>query len=180
MEQTKKDIAIFGNGCFWCTEAIFQNLQGVSKVEPGYIGGHVKNPTYEQVCKGTTGHAEALRIYFDPAIISYNDLLEVFFATHDPTTLNRQGADVGTQYRSEIFFTNNAQKEAAAYFINQLNLQNAFGKPVVTQLSEATEFWIAEDYHHNYFNNNPNQPYCRGVIAPKLEKFKEMFIDELK
>lgn len=180
MKEQSHNVAILANGCFWCTEAIFQELEGVEKVEPGYIGGNLDNPTYEQVSTGITNHAEALRIYYNPALISYSDLLEVFFATHDPTTLNRQGADVGTQYRSEIFYTTLKQKEEADFFVIQLNKAHAFDSPVVTQVSAATTFWVAENYHHNYFNNNPNKPYCNAVISPKVKKFKTLFAEELK
>lgn len=180
MEQQANEVAILANGCFWCTEAIFQQLKGVEKVEPGYIGGDVDNPTYEQVCTGTTHHTEALRIEFDNRLLSYDDLLEVYFATHDPTTLNRQGADVGTQYRSEIFYLDEKQKASAEKAIKQLNDENVFGKPVVTKISATTKFWVAENYHHDYFKNNPNQPYCAAVINPKVQKFMKTFSDKIK
>ena len=180
MRNNMREEAIFANGCFWCTEAIFQELNGVDKVEPGYTGGTVEHPTYEQVSTGATQHAEALRITYDPSVISYDDLLEVFFATHDPTTLNRQGADVGTQYRSEIFYTSDVQKREADYFIAQLNLAHAFSKDVVTKVSKASTFWVAEENHWNYYKKNPNQPYCRAVISPKVQKFKALFQEELK
>lgn len=171
--ENKLETAIFAGGCFWCTEAIFQNLKGVTSVLPGYTGGVVKNPTYEMVCGGDTGHAEATKIEFDSSIIGYEVLLEVFFATHDPTTLNRQGHDVGTQYRSAIFFTSQEQKNKAEEYIK--NHQAEFSDPIVTQLEPLTEFYIAENYHQNYFNNNKLAPYCQAVINPKLKKFREKF-----
>lgn len=175
-----KDIAIFAGGCFWCTEAVFLQLEGVESVEPGYIGGKTNNPTYKEICTGLTGHAEAIRIVFDTSKISYGELLEVFFATHDPTTLNRQGNDVGTQYRSEIFVTNQEQKELATNYINVLNTENTFGKNVVTKVSDATQFFVAEDYHQNYYNQNKEQSYCYYVITPKVEKVKKQFKEKLK
>jgi peptide-methionine (S)-S-oxide reductase len=168
------EIAVFGGGCFWCTEAIFQSLKGVKLVLPGYTGGQVKNPTYEMVCGGNTGHAEATKIEFDPLDISYQVLLEVFFATHDPTTLNRQGHDVGTQYRSVIFYSSLEQKQAAEEYIK--SVQKDFSSQIVTQLEPLSEFYVAENYHQNYFNNNKNAPYCQAVINPKLKKFREKFI----
>ena len=180
MKEKDLEIAIFANGCFWCTEAIFQRLRGVVSVEPGYIGGFVANPSYKDVSSGSTNHAEALRILFDPNVISYDQLLEVFFATHDPTSLNRQGADVGTQYRSEIFYTSLLQKQMASFFVNEFNLENIFDKPVVTKVSEATEFWKAEDYHKNYYDNNTTQDYCNYVITPKVLKFEKFFEEMIK
>lgn len=174
------EVAIFAGGCFWCTEAVFLQLDGVKEIKPGYIGGNLENPTYEEVCTGKTGHAEAVRIIFDSTKIKYEDLLEVFFATHDPTTLNQQGADRGTQYRSEIFATNDAQKQIAQRYINQLNSNNTFGKRVVTVVSNAPTFYIAEDYHQNYYNRNKNESYCSYVIAPKVEKVKEKYKIMLK
>lgn len=174
------DTATFGNGCFWCTEAIFQQLDGVLKVESGYSGGQVENPTYKEVCEGTTGHAEAIRIVYDPARISYDDLLQVFWETHDPTTLNRQGNDVGTQYRSVIFYHNDEQKEKAQYYLKKLEESKAFDKPIVTEISPMTRFYIAENYHQDYYNNNGSQPYCYYVIKPKLEKFRKAFSEKLK
>ncbi|MDI9312837.1 MAG: peptide-methionine (S)-S-oxide reductase MsrA [Limnohabitans sp.] len=174
------EVAIFAGGCFWCTEAVFLQLEGVKEVKPGYIGGNLENPTYEEICTGKTGHAEAVRIIFDPTKIKYEELLEVFFATHDPTTLNQQGADRGTQYRSEIFVTNEAQKQIAQRYVNQLNKDNVFGKKVVTVVSNAPTFYIAEDYHINYYNRNKNQSYCSYVITPKVEKVKEKYKDKLK
>jgi len=167
--------ATFGGGCFWCTEAIFQKLNGVNEVLPGYMGGTTVNPTYEEVCTGQTGHAEVIEIDYDPEILSYKDLLGVFFKTHDPTTLNRQGNDVGTQYRSEIFFHNEEQREIASTFMQGLTEQEIFDDPIVTALSPATVFYKAEDYHKNYFDRNPNQPYCAAVIKPKVDKFIKAF-----
>jgi len=166
---------VFGGGCFWCTEAVFKMLKGVAKVEPGYAGGAVPNPTYEQVCTGRTGHAEVIRIEYDPAFVSYDDLLTVFFATHDPTTLNRQGNDVGTQYRSAVFFTDEAQAAEAKAFIAGLEAAAPGGDPVVTEVVPLDAFWPAEDYHRDYYARNQEQPYCRAIINPKLEKVKKKF-----
>lgn len=177
MNQTKT--AIFGNGCFWCTEAIFQRLKGVISVQSGYSGGHTDNPDYESVCTGTTGHAECLRIEYDPAVISFTELLEVFWLTHDPTTLNRQGNDIGTQYRSVVFFENEEQKEAAQKMMASLNAAGSFGKPIVTTLEPLTAFFPAEDYHQDYFNQHGHAPYCQYVIRPKLEKFRAAFQSKL-
>jgi len=174
----KTAIAVFGGGCFWCTEAIFQDLEGVVSARPGYSGGTVPNPTYEQVSTGTTGHAEATRIEFDPSLISYDDLLTVFFATHDPTSLNRQGNDIGTQYRSVIFYADASQKEAAKRFIAKL--QSESPKPIVTALAPLGEFYEAEDYHRNYYLKHGDEPYCRLVIAPKLEHLRRDFRSLLK
>ena len=173
-------IATFGNGCFWCTEAIFQQLKGVSEVLPGYTGGAVKNPSYKEVCTGTTGHAEVIQITFDPAVISYRELLDVFFYTHDPTTLNRQGADVGTQYRSAIFYHSDAQKKDAETILAQLTAEEVYGDPIVTEITAADVFYQAEDYHKNYYNNNKNQGYCRAVINPKLDKFMKKYGSKTK
>jgi len=167
--------AVFAGGCFWCTEAVFLKLRGVSSVIPGYTGGHVENPTYEQVSGGNTGHAEAIKFTFDPEQISYRDLLEVFFATHDPTTLNRQGNDVGPQYRSVIFYANDEQKQLAENIVKELQEAKAYLNPIVTTVEPLGEFYEAEDYHKNYFERNQGQPYCQVVIAPKLKKFKEKF-----
>ena len=175
-----KEIAIFAGGCFWCTEAVFLELNGVESIKPGYIGGTKANPTYEEVCSGYSGHAEAVKIVFDPDKISYGELLEVFFATHDPTTINRQGADVGSQYRSEVFTTNAKQKELTTAYIQLLNDENTFGKKVVTKVSDATTFYIAEDYHQNYYNQNKEKSYCTYVITPKVEKVRKQFKDKLK
>lgn len=180
MDNQKHEKATFAGGCFWCTEALFLELKGVEKVMPGYTGGTLKNPSYEDVCTGTTGHAEAIEITYNPDLVSYEDLLEVFFGTHDPTTLNRQGADIGTQYRSEIFYHSEAQKKAAENFIQLLNDQNIYGKKVVTKVSSAKEFYPAEDYHQNYYNRNKNQGYCMAVISPKLDKLKKNFKSKLK
>jgi peptide-methionine (S)-S-oxide reductase len=178
--QLIQESAIFAGGCFWCTEALFLELEGVLKVVPGYIGGQTSNPTYNEICKGTTGHAEAIKITFDSQIISFGELLEVFFATHDPTTLNRQGNDIGTQYRSEVFYTNENQKALAHKYIELLNNKFTFGKPIVTMVSEASHFYNAEDYHHNYYNQNKSQGYCSYVITPKIDKLKNKFQSKLK
>ena len=174
------EVATFGGGCFWCTEAIFLELDGVKKVESGYIGGKTPNPTYEEVSTGTTGHAEATQITFDPSKISFGELLEIFFATHDPTTLNRQGADVGTQYRSEVFYHSDEQKKIAEDYIKLLDSQNTFGKPVVTKVSPATKFYVAEDYHQNYYARNKEKSYCSYVITPKVEKVRKQYSEKLK
>lgn len=176
----QKETATFGGGCFWCTEAIFKSLKGVETVESGYSGGETKNPTYKEVCSGETGHAEVIQITFNPAVISFRELLEVFWQTHDPTTLNRQGADVGTQYRSVIFYHSPEQKEIAERFKVQLNKENIFGKPVVTEISAFDKFYKAENYHQDYFANNRTQGYCKFVIVPKIEKFRKIFKDKLK
>lgn len=173
-------LATFGNGCFWCTEAIFQQLKGVSKVVSGYAGGKVKNPSYKEVCSGLTGHAEVIQITYDPTLISYPELLEVFWQTHDPTTLNRQGADVGTQYRSVVFYHTDEQKQLAESYKKKLDESGAFDNPIVTEISPMTEYYPAEDYHQNYYNLNGSAPYCSYVIQPKLEKFKKVFKDKLK
>ena len=178
--QSTHESAIFAGGCFWCTEAVFLELEGVLQVVPGYIGGQTSNPTYNEICKGTTGHAEAIKITFDSQIISYGELLEVFFATHDPTTLNRQGNDIGTQYRSEVFYTNENHKSVVQKYIEILNNKFTFGKPIVTKVSEASTFFNAEDYHHNYYNQNKAQGYCSYVITPKIEKLRNKFQSKLK
>lgn len=172
--------AIFGGGCFWCTEAIFQRLKGVEGILPGYIGGTIKNPAYREVCTGRTGHAEAIEITYNKEEVSFNTLLEVFFATHDPTTLNRQGADVGTQYRSGIFYTSEEQKIQAEAFIKKLNEANYFSDPIVTEITPATVFYNAEEDHQNYYNENSGQRYCDFTITPKIEKIKQLFSDKLK
>jgi peptide-methionine (S)-S-oxide reductase len=174
------EIATFGGGCFWCTEAIFLELDGVKKVESGYTGGKTENPTYEEVSTGTTGHAEATQITFDPNKISFGELLEIFFAAHDPTTLNRQGADIGTQYRSEIFYHNEEQKKLAEDYIKLLDRENTFGKPVVTKVSPAGKFYVAENYHQNYYARNKEKSYCSYVITPKVEKVRKQFAGKLK
>ena len=176
----KLDTATFGAGCFWCVEAIFQELKGVEKVVSGYSGGHVKKPAYKEVCNGTTGHAEVCQLYYDPEIISFEELLEVFWQTHDPTTLNRQGADVGTQYRSSIFYHSQEQKEKAEFYKSRLEEEKVYPNPIVTEISEYSNFYEAEDYHQNYFNENGNQPYCSMVIRPKVEKFHKAFGEKLK
>ena len=173
-------IATFGNGCFWCTEAIFQQLNGVETVVSGYTGGQVKNPTYKEVCTGTTGHAEAIQITYDPSVISYREILDVFFYTHDPTTLNRQGADVGTQYRSAIFYHNKEQEADAKTIIAQLTAEGVYADPIVTEVSPIGVYYKAEDYHMNYYNNNKNQGYCRAVINPKLDKFMKKYASKTK
>lgn len=173
-------VATFGNGCFWCTEAIFQQLKGVKTVLPGYIGGEVKNPSYKEVCTGTTGHAEAIQITYDPSVISYRELLDVFFYTHDPTTLNRQGADVGTQYRSAIFFHNKEQESDAVKIIEQLTSEGVYSDPIVTEIAAFDIFYDAEEYHQNYYINNKNQGYCRAVINPKLDKFMKKYGSKTK
>ncbi len=172
--------ATFGAGCFWCVEAVFNELKGVEEVYPGYAGGHVKRPAYKEVCMGITGHAEVARVKFDPSIISYDKLLEVFWFVHDPTTLNRQGNDVGEQYRSVVFFHNAKQKELAEKYKNELTKREAFQKPIVTEIEEINNFYEAEDNHRDYYMNNPDQPYCRAVVRPKVEKFKAAFSEELK
>jgi len=174
------DTATFAAGCFWCVEAVFQELKGVVSVTSGYTGGKIKNPTYREVCSGLTGHAEACRIIYDPAVISYDELLEAFWSSHDPTTLKRQGADQGTQYRSAIFYHNEQQKQLAEAYKAKLNAEKAFDKPVVTEISPSAEFYKAEDYHQDYYNLNGEAPYCTYVIAPKLEKFRKVFKDKLK
>ena len=175
-----KETATFGNGCFWCTEAVFQQLKGVSKVTSGYSGGHVENPTYEEVCAKTTGHAEAIQIVFDPAVITFDELLEVFWQTHDPTTLNRQGNDVGPQYRSVVFYHNETQKAKAEKYKAELDKSGAFANPIVTTIEPFKNFYAAEDYHQNYYKLNGKAPYCYFVIKPKLEKFEKVFKSKLK
>ena len=172
--------ATLAGGCFWCLEAVFDDIKGVHGVESGYAGGHVDNPTYKQVCNGDTGHAEVIQLHFDPNIISYKDLLSVFFAVHDPTTLNRQGNDVGTQYRSAIFHHNDEQKQIAKELIEELNSQKILDNPIVTQVAPLDTFYMAEDYHQEYFARNPQQPYCQAVVAPKVSKFRKHFLEILK
>jgi peptide-methionine (S)-S-oxide reductase len=181
MENVKNlQKATFAGGCFWCTEAIFQELKGVYRVESGYTGGTVANPTYEQVCTGQTGHAEATEITYNPDEVRFEELLEVFFKTHDPTSLNRQGNDVGTQYRSAVFYHTPEQKAAAEAIIADLEKAQVYDKPIVTQVVPASEFYAAEDYHQNYYSNNPRQGYCAMVITPKVEKFRKVFADRLR
>ncbi len=174
------EAATLGGGCFWCLEAVFELLEGVERVESGYAGGSAPNPTYEQVCAGTTGHAEVVQVTFDPAVTSYREILEVFFATHDPTTLNRQGPDVGTQYRSAIYYHSEDQKETAQDLIAELEREGVFPGSIVTEVAELTEFHPAEAYHQEYYRNNPNQPYCTFLIDPKVAKFRQTFTDRLK
>lgn len=180
IEGTKTDTATFGTGCFWCTEAIFQQLKGVLKVSSGYSGGHVVNPTYEQVCEKNTGHAEVVQIVYDSSLISFDELLEVFWQTHDPTTLNRQGNDIGPQYRSVIFYHDNEQKQKAESYKAELEKSGSWDKKIVTTVDPYKNFYVAENYHQNYYNNNGSQPYCTFVIRPKLEKFEKVFKDKLK
>ena len=172
---------MFAGGCFWCTEAVFSELKGVTEVVPGYTGGNLPDPSYEQVCTGRTAHAEAVRVTYDPSVITYRDLLEIFFSTHDPTSLNRQGADVGTQYRSAVFYGNDGQRKAGEDIIRELTEENAFdGRKIVTQLVPLHEFYPAEDYHRDYFKQNPSQGYCRAVIAPKMAKFRSHYASRLR
>lgn len=179
-KDAKLEKATFGGGCFWCTEAVYQELQGVYKVTSGYSGGKKPNPTYEEICTGLTGHAEVIQVEFDPQQIAFADLLEVFWKTHDPTTLNRQGADVGTQYRSVVFYHNDEQKQLAEEFKQKLNDAGAFADPIVTEISPLEKFYAAENYHQNYFALNGRQPYCRAVVAPKVEKVRKVFAEKLK
>ncbi len=176
----KTDTATLAAGCFWCVEAVYQELKGVLSVTSGYSGGKTKNPSYSEVSSGFTGHAEACQIIYDPSVISYDELLEAFWASHDPTTLNRQGADRGTQYRSAIFYQNDQQKQIAEAYKTKLNAEKAFDNPIVTEISPAGAFYIADDSHQNYYDQNGNAPYCTYVIAPKLEKFRKVFKDKLK
>ncbi len=178
--ERKLETATLAGGCFWCVEAVFDDLRGVESVESGYTGGDVPSPSYQQVCTGATGHAEAVRIEFDPSVVSYRELLEVFFTVHDPTTLNRQGADVGTQYRSAIFYHTPEQRETAEQVIAELDAEKIWDAPIVTEIAAAGEFYPAEDYHQEYFANNPNQPYCRAVVAPKVAKFRQKYLAKLK
>ena len=172
--------AILGGGCFWCLEAVFDRMQGVTAVESGYMGGHVENPTYRQVCNGNTGHAEVVRVTFDPSQTSFSEVLDAFFTIHDPTTLNRQGNDAGTQYRSVIFYTSEDQYREAKKKIDELTAARTWPDPIVTSLEPAGKFYVAEDYHQEYFANNANQPYCQFVVAPKVKKFQQKFAEKLK
>ena len=174
------ETATFGAGCFWCVEAMFESLKGVDSAVSGYSGGHVKKPTYKEVCNGTTGHAEVIQVHFDPSIITYEELLEAFFLAHDPTTLNRQGADVGTQYRSVIYYHNPEQEKLAQEYKDKLERSGAFSDPIVTEISAFDVFYAAEDYHQEYFALNPDQPYCSRVVGPKLDKFRKVFKAKLK
>ena len=179
-EGTAMEKATFGAGCFWCVEAVFERLKGVETVESGYTGGHTKNPTYKEICTGRTGHAEVVQITFDPKVVSFGELLEVFWKTHDPTTLNRQGNDVGTQYRSAVFYHDHQQKAEAEKYKKKLDEAGVFDDPIVTEISPLGVYYAAENYHQEYFEQNPNQPYCRLVIAPKVDKFEKVFKDKLK
>jgi peptide-methionine (S)-S-oxide reductase len=172
--------AVLGGGCFWCLEAVFDRLDGVLSVESGYMGGNVKNPAYREVCSGTTGHAEVVRVTFDPSKTSYQELLDVFFSIHDPTTVDRQGNDVGTQYRSVIFYDSEEQRRIAEETIARLNREHLWDAPIVTALEPAKEFYVAEDYHQEYFTNNPQQPYCQVIVAPKVKKFQQKFAHKMK
>lgn len=174
------ETATFAGGCFWCLEAVYDEAKGVLSVESGYSNGHVANPSYRDVCNGNTGHAEVIQIKFDPSIISFRDLLNVFFTIHDPTTLNRQGADVGTQYRSAIFYHSPEQKAIAEQTISELNAQGIWNSPIVTEVEAIKDFYIAEDYHQEYFARNQNQPYCQAVVAPKVAKFRKHYLELLK
>lgn len=174
------ETATLAAGCFWCVEAVFDDLQGVEDVVSGYSGGHTENPTYREVCSETTGHAEVVQIKFDAEVLSFADLLRVFFAVHDPTTLNRQGNDVGSSYRSAIFYHSEAQKQTAEEIIKEVDAEGVYDNKIVTEVTEFTNFYPAEDYHQEYFANNPNQPYCAGVVAPKVAKFRQKFISRLK
>jgi len=180
METSNIKKATFGTGCFWCTEAIFSELKGVVSSTPGYSGGKIKNPTYKEVCEGTTGHAEVIQIEYNPEVIGFGELLEVFWKTHDPTTLNRQGADVGTQYRSVIFFHDSDQEREALRYKHALQEAHIWDNPIVTEITAFSVFYPAEDYHNNYYENNPANGYCNFVITPKLEKFRKVFVDKLK
>lgn len=179
-EAGQPDTATFASGCFWCEEAKFAALKGVLQVTPGYTGGHVANPAYEQVCRGYTGHAEACNIVYDPAVITFDELLEAFFRSHDPTQLNRQGNDVGTQYRSAVFYHDESQRQKAAYYISRLTRLQIYASPIVTEVTRFTRFYDAESYHREYYKKHPGQGYCRYVIQPELEKFKQVFRDKLK
>lgn len=172
--------AVFGGGCFWCTEAVFLSLKGVVSVVPGYAGGSTPNPTYQEVCEGTTGHAEVIEITYDPKVISYNELLEIYFSTHNPTLLNRQGNDIGTQYRSVIYYTNESQKQAALAYIRALQISKKFDKAIVTEVEPLTQFYKAENYHENYYKTHAQEPYCEYVIRPKLDQLIKQFPTKIK
>ena len=180
MDSSRTEVATLGGGCFWCLEAVYEELRGVEKVESGYAGGAVPNPTYRQVCTGTTGHAEVVQVTFDPDVVSFREILEVFFTTHDPTTPNRQGADVGTQYRSAIFYHDEEQKRVAEEVIAELEARHLWDDPIVTEVTPLEAFYVAEDYHQGYYRNNAYQPYCRVVIAPKVAKFRKEYLAKLK
>ncbi|MDQ1525087.1 MAG: peptide-methionine (S)-S-oxide reductase [Pyrinomonadaceae bacterium] len=179
MEQNE-EVATLAGGCFWCLEAVYADLRGVTRVVSGYAGGHTENPTYREVCNETTGHAEVVQITFDPRLVSYRELLEVFFTIHDPTTLNRQGGDVGTQYRSAVFYHSPEQRETAAAVVAELDAARVWDAPIVTEITPLNVFYPAEDYHQEYYQNNANQPYCRAVIAPKVSKFRQKYLEKLK
>ncbi len=179
-ENQEREIATLAGGCFWCLEAVYDELRGVEKVESGYAGGHKLNPTYHEVCSGTTGHAEVVQITFDPRVVSFSELLQVFFTIHDPTTLNRQGADVGTQYRSTIFYHTPEQKDVAERVIAETAAAKVWNNPIVTELTPFTEFYPAEEYHRDYYQRNPAQPYCQVVIEPKVAKFRKAYLEKLK
>jgi peptide-methionine (S)-S-oxide reductase len=180
IQSERKELATLGGGCFWCLEAVFEQLRGVEKVASGYAGGNMTKPSYRQVCSGTTGHAEVVQITFDPSVISYRDILNVFFATHDPTTLNQQGPDYGTQYRSVIFYHTPEQKHIAEQTIAELNAANIWDSPIVTEVASLEAFYPAEDYHQGYFRQNPGQGYCQAIIAPKVAKFRKQFLNRIK
>src|SRR5215213_5563880 len=177
--EQSRELATLGGGCFWCLEAVYKGLRGVERVVSGYAGGHVENPTYTQVCGGTTGHAEVVQLTFDPGAVSYRELLEVFFTIHDPTTPNRQGGDVGTQYRSAVFYHSPEQRETAEQVIAEMSAARVWDSPIVTEVVPLDKFYPAEDYHQDYFEKNPSQPYCSAVIAPKVSKFRKLFLDRL-
>ena len=176
----ENNLATLAGGCFWCLEAVYNQLRGVQSVESGYAGGHIPNPNYQQVCTGSTGHAEVVQIRFDPGVITFRDLLEIFFTIHDPTTLNRQGADVGTQYRSAIFYHTPEQRAEAEQIINEMNAEKVWDAPIVTEVVPLEKFYKAEDYHQEYYQNNASQPYCQVVIAPKVAKFRQKYLEKLK
>lgn len=178
--STTRELATLGGGCFWCLEAVYEQLKGVEKVVSGYMGGHIASPSYRQVCTGTTGHAEVVQLSFDPAVVSFREILEIFFTIHDPTTLNRQGADVGPQYRSAIFYHSPEQRATAEQVIAAITADKLWPNPVVTEVTEAGTFYPAEDYHQEYFRNNTSQPYCQVVVAPKVAKFRKAFVEKLK
>jgi peptide-methionine (S)-S-oxide reductase len=178
--SSRTEVATLGGGCFWCLEAVYEDLKGVEKVESGYSGGFVENPTYRQVCSETTGHAEVVQVTFDPEVVSFREILEVFFTIHDPTTLNRQGADVGTQYRSAIFYHDEEQRRVAEELISEFEAEGLWSNPIVTEVTPFDRYYRAEDYHQEYFRNNSYQPYCQVVIAPKVAKFRKQYLEKLK
>ncbi len=180
MANENLETATLGAGCFWCVEAVFDDLQGVESVESGYSGGHTENPTYQQVCSETTGHAEVVNVHFDPNEISFKEILQVFFTVHDPTQLNRQGNDVGSSYRSAIFYHDDTQKQIAEETIKEITAEAIYDKPIVTEVTRFDKFYVAENYHQEYFANNPNQPYCAAVVAPKVAKFRQKYVSQLK